>query len=137
MTPQKQVNLNFQEGDCLAACVASLLDLPLAEVPNFCAHDDWQKVYRDWLRARGLAEVTLKWDPEYIRENLPLAFIIVAGPAPKRPSELHACIYRGVAPYFDPYPYKGPVDLFFGERQPDHFSILFPLNPAVGMRGQA
>ena len=53
-------------GDCYRACLASILELPAAEVPHFievrrCA-PEWRDDERDWLRARGLEAivVTLK-----------------------------------------------------------------------------
>ena len=35
MTPQKLTISSPENGDCLRACVASLLDLPIEQVPNF------------------------------------------------------------------------------------------------------
>lgn len=35
MTPQQLTISSAENGDCLRACVASLLDLPIEEVPNF------------------------------------------------------------------------------------------------------
>ncbi len=137
MTPQKQTICNFTEGNCFAACVASVLDLPLEEVPNFCVAENWMEVFQDWLAARGLAAVTLEWDPDYIRKTHPLALLIVSGPAPSRPKEQHACVYRGTRPLFDPFPYKGAVDLFFDGRTPETYIVLFPLDPAVALRRAA
>jgi hypothetical protein len=43
------------DGDCFAACVASLLEIELAEVPDLAAAGDrWASVLRRWLAARGL-----------------------------------------------------------------------------------
>lgn len=35
MTPHIQNDLGENTGDCFAACIASVLDLPLSDVPNF------------------------------------------------------------------------------------------------------
>jgi hypothetical protein len=40
-------------GDCYAACVASLLEIELVEVPDLTG-DRWASVLRRWLAARGL-----------------------------------------------------------------------------------
>ena len=40
-------------GNCYAACVASILELPLSEVPNFTA-PRWFQEWNEWLRLRGL-----------------------------------------------------------------------------------
>ncbi len=62
MTPQKQTIFGKQNGNCFATCVASLLDLPLSEVPNFCAeeNDDWFALLQQWLGERGLFAIELK-----------------------------------------------------------------------------
>jgi len=44
------------KGNCFAACVASLLDLDLDDVPNFAALDEWRKTETGW----ELAEKTNK-----------------------------------------------------------------------------
>lgn len=42
-------------GDCYAACWASLLDVPLDDVPHFALFGHgWEDVLRRWLRAGGL-----------------------------------------------------------------------------------
>lgn len=45
---------NVQRGDCLTACLASLFELPLDEVPHFVATDNWFSEYSNWLVDRGL-----------------------------------------------------------------------------------
>lgn len=42
-----------QRGDCLRACVASLFDLDVDDVPHFSAHEDWAGSYARWMRERG------------------------------------------------------------------------------------
>lgn len=43
----------LQHGDCLSACVASIFELPLEEVPFFVESESWHQDYQDWLCARG------------------------------------------------------------------------------------
>lgn len=45
---------NVQRGDCMRACVASLFELPLEDVPHFVEQNDWHGEWVRWLRARGL-----------------------------------------------------------------------------------
>lgn len=50
-------------GNCFQACVASLLGLPLAEVPHFCEPvRHWERRFHQWLAARDLfaVEASLK-----------------------------------------------------------------------------
>jgi hypothetical protein len=58
-----QDNLTVGEGNCFAACVASILELPLAEVPNFCAAaagTGWWPGFQHWLGERGLYAIGVK-----------------------------------------------------------------------------
>jgi hypothetical protein len=41
-------------GDCMRACVASLFELPLLEVPHFVEHENWWQLWAEWLAARNL-----------------------------------------------------------------------------------
>jgi hypothetical protein len=55
MIPVKQTVFTVPGGDCFAACVASILEVPLEEVPNFCAGGaDWLFEANRWLGTRGL-----------------------------------------------------------------------------------
>jgi hypothetical protein len=40
-------------GDCLRACVASVFELPIEDVPHFVAEDDWYNHFRRWIESRG------------------------------------------------------------------------------------
>lgn len=60
MIPVKQTKFGGEDGDCLPACVASILELDLADVPNFCAGQDdgrWLGRMAFWLSRRGLCAV--------------------------------------------------------------------------------
>lgn len=50
-----------QQGNCYAACIASILELTLEEVPSIPATGpDWWDVWRDWLAERGLTAYCLR-----------------------------------------------------------------------------
>ena len=59
-------------GNCFSACLASLFELPLSDVPNFfdLAGDDdakWWAAVRDWLRPRGFGVMFLSLsDPAHL-----------------------------------------------------------------------
>lgn len=40
-------------GDCLRAATASLLELPLADVPHFVEHEDWLERFADFCAEHG------------------------------------------------------------------------------------
>jgi hypothetical protein len=41
-------------GDCLRACVASIFELPIDQVPHFAEAESWFSAMCDWLRPMGL-----------------------------------------------------------------------------------
>lgn len=100
-------------GDCLSACIATLLDLPLDEVPVFVASPTWYCDCVRWLDARGLALILLHFSPGtwpwHPPDNLPL---IVGGQSPRGPWG-HAVvgIWRGGAMevLHDPHPSRDGI----------------------------
>ena len=58
MTPLKQTKMliNGEKGNCLATALASLLDLPVNEIPQFEEMDrsEWKGKLVAWLNSRGL-----------------------------------------------------------------------------------
>jgi len=41
VTPVVQTNYGKHTGNCLTACVASVLDVPIESVPEFCTDGEW------------------------------------------------------------------------------------------------
>ena len=63
MPPRKVNQTTFgRKGDALQACFASLLDVPMADVPNFLAEPDYVAAIQAYLRPRDLAFVRLDFD---------------------------------------------------------------------------
>lgn len=90
-------------GDCLRACLASVLELPIADVPHFAklyptAPECWCEVF-DWLEDRG---------HEYVYVGLINLdrdrFYIASGPSPR--SGRHAVVCKGSEVIHDPHPSK-------------------------------
>lgn len=54
MNQQTQQILAIPGGDCLRACIASILEAPIEDVPNFAAEDDWVLKDGEW-SINGLA----------------------------------------------------------------------------------
>jgi len=66
MKPVFQTNNSVPGGDCLRACVASILELDIEEVPHFCGekpHEEWFSRLAIWLRDRGLGCFYTTLDP--------------------------------------------------------------------------
>jgi len=68
MIPVDQTTFGHPGGNCFSACVASLLEIPISEVPYFMGAEEWYPGFLDWLRPRGFHAVTFRrqeaWAPE-------------------------------------------------------------------------
>jgi len=60
--PHKVHQTSFgEEGNCLAACVASLHDVNIQDTPNFALLDDWWSEFQMWMNDHtGLWPITTK-----------------------------------------------------------------------------
>lgn len=67
MKPVPQTDFGVTTGNCFTACVASILELPIHEVPDFCCDhedDDWEETFREWLEQRGLYPIIVDFENE-------------------------------------------------------------------------
>jgi hypothetical protein len=112
MSPQTQEFVNIpgkQYGDCMRACIASLMDMPICLVPHFLrdaggdAPDFWNRIY-DFVEEHG-------WDfypsqPAYLSRHATQmdGYHIIGGPSPRGNDLLHAVVGRHGKIVFDPHP---------------------------------
>ena len=103
MKPVDQAVLNGPESDCLRACVASILEMALDEVPNFVEEDDWMDALARFVRPLGLQPIPL--DPGKATDDwAPAGYYIAVGRTVKE--RYHAVVgYKGQAVH-DPHPTK-------------------------------
>lgn len=112
MTPQKQTIFSVEKkgtvGNCLSACVASLLDLRIEDIPHFSWHmSDWFMVLYKFVEENGYSIVmrSVKQFPDWRQTEKGLnGFIIVGGASPRGIKNGHAVIYQNGHPFFDPHP---------------------------------
>jgi hypothetical protein len=103
MTPVTQTLFGKPDGNCFAACVASLLDLPLEVVPNVMRHEDWYARFNWWLKRRGMYLCCFDgWPQGFVRDYYSDVHILVYGMAERGID--HACVYRGTELAWDPHP---------------------------------
>ncbi|MHA1402132.1 MAG: hypothetical protein ACTSQE_17430, partial [Candidatus Heimdallarchaeaceae archaeon] len=97
MIPVRQKTHN----DCLRACIASLTELPLDEVPHFLEHEDWRGCLNAWCEKYNLVplDVTLE-------APLDLCTIAIV-PSPNFKRGKHAVIWKGNRLIHDPL---GPIE---------------------------
>jgi hypothetical protein len=103
MIPITQTIFGKPYGNCFAACIASILEIPLDKVPNVMSHDDWFARFNWWLNKIGLYLIYFDgWQKEYIETFYKNSYILVYGPAARGVD--HACVYKGSALAWDPHP---------------------------------
>jgi hypothetical protein len=90
-------------GNCMQAAVATLLQLPLEEVPDFINPESvnkdlfWRNL-EEFLNKRNLTHVCLGWLLN------PKALHIAIGPTTRSKDETHSVVYRGEEMVWDPHP---------------------------------
>lgn len=97
MTPVKQTKFHTeaQNGNCMAAALASLLDLDIAEVPAFeDLQETWKRTLLAWIDSLGM---TIR-----VQDHAPEGFAIATGPSNR--GIHHAVIVNNGAFAHDPHP---------------------------------
>jgi len=113
-----------QRGNCFAACIASLLELPLEEVPNFCTKCDWREAANLWLASRGLFYVDLKLPGDLRDEHVRFwGYHVISGMSVR--NIRHSVVGFGGKTVFDPHP--SGAGLIEGDWE---YGFLIPQNPA-------
>jgi hypothetical protein len=125
MIPVTQTLFGRAEGNCLAACVASILELDIADVPNFCADQSdgsWLRKLADWLAEEGMCAVHASFvdgDPGVVPAPEDLAtmaswmklrrigFAIVSGYTERGLS--HSTVWFDGELVHDPHPSQNPL----------------------------
>lgn len=120
MTPTDQTILhdpaNGVHGNCMSAVLASLLHLPIDQVPLFTDPKAWQHNLNAWLRPMGLAYIDIGGFARHAAATgIRGCWHEACGPSPRHVDTLHAVVARDGVPVFDPHPSKaGLVDVDTG-----------------------
>lgn len=110
-----ELPLTEAPGNCWAACIASILEVPLPEVPdeaNFwkpgMSHRQSWRLYEPsvhrWLRERGLLLLDVRSKQVFYSGEQFDPFCIVSGPSPRNCDVNHAVVGRGMEIIHDPHP---------------------------------
>jgi hypothetical protein len=106
MMPVYQTTFGDGRGNCFAACLASILEIPLESVPNFCVEypDRWFWEACSHVGRYGYGLVMIG-DGETSREvaRVTGAYSMVGGRSP-RGEFAHSVVYRGLEMAHDPHP---------------------------------
>lgn len=82
----KQTKFGPVEGNCFAACIASLLEVPIEEVPIDPSPENWWNTAQDYLRHKNLFFLEVRIDvakqyPLYAMNNV---YCIFSGRSPRK-----------------------------------------------------
>ncbi len=131
MIPVYQTRYGSKKGNCFQAALASLFELKLDAVPDFCnkysTHtDEWYVQYLKWLNKRGYTSITIK--DNLSRPNYKNCYLLVTG---KNANGVNHCvIYRNGKPVHNPH--KDCSGII-----PEGIDIIIPLNPAKKTKNKA
>lgn len=106
MKPVKQTTFGYPRGNCYAACVASLLEIPLEACPIVEDVATWNEVWDAWYAARGLARMCFEYNPEW----KPRGWAIISGISPRVMTDEdgervhHSCVGCDGELVHDPHP---------------------------------
>ena len=108
MRPVDQTTFGHPGGNCFSACVASLLHLPIENVPYFMGDPDepghvWAGRLDAWLEPRGFYALHFDVDPDRHQSLWPKGYFILCGKSPRGD---HAVVARGSATVHDPHPLR-------------------------------
>ena len=110
MIPVNQTIFGFENGNCMQACVASVFELELNDVPNFMSEgpDRFHELLLRWCNSKGLTvfDINTGGDCNKIFKD---AYVIVAGPSPRNKDKSHAVIYYNDKMVHDPHPDKSGI----------------------------
>jgi hypothetical protein len=116
-------------GDCFAASVASILEIPLSEVPpGLGTAEGWEVECNAWLRRFGLAVVSFEWDTRWPREWPPEAWHLLAGRSPRGDWD-HSTVGRKGQVVHDPHPSRAGL---VGTLR--HVTLFVAMDPAAFVR---
>lgn len=108
------------DGNCLNACIASILELPLKSVPEF--GDDWMEDLNKFLATKGLSYRRV---PMYKK---PSGYSTIEGVSPR--GGLHACVALDGELAWDPHPIEDSTGQ--GLVEPRYYGLLEPLLGVTG-----
>lgn len=117
MKPVDQTTFGNPGGNCFSACVASLLDLEIGDVPYFMDDDPWWLRFEAWLLDRGYWPLVVPLDGGWSPPGLHILSGVTAGKSP------HSVVARGLEIVHDPHQDRP------GLARRDRAIAIIPLDP--------
>jgi hypothetical protein len=102
--PVDQTSYGLLDGNCFSACIASILEVALGDVPYFWGpRQEW---FARWLAGQGLAAALYPRDV-----HVPLGYSIAGGPSARFAGRMHACVALDGVIVHDPHPSRDGLPL--------------------------
>jgi hypothetical protein len=102
--PVDQTSYGILDGNCFSACIASILEVPLGDVPYFWGPR--QAWFARWLAGQGLAVALY---PRGV--HVPWGYSIAGGPSARFAGRMHACVALDGVVVHDPHPSRDGLPL--------------------------
>lgn len=103
---QNKLVTDSTTGNCLAACLASIFECEIHEIPEFeeMHESEWFECLVEWLwsKGRGFKEV-------YLTGEHPKGVYIGVGQSPRNPKNTHAVVVQDGEIVHDPHPSRAGV----------------------------
>lgn len=148
MKPITQTVFGPKHGNCYAACIASIFEIPLETLPQVpqdemvatmkylpenpqwsignCYDAWWWEMWDKWFDEAGLLRYRMdynKFAPRYYKQ--PAGYSILTGASPRNPGKMsHACVAFDGKLVHDPHPDRT------GLWSMEEFEIIVPKDPA-------
>jgi hypothetical protein len=119
-----------ENGNCLAAALASVLEIPIEDLPEF-TDDGWQGELNSWLAPRSLCYLEFpvhdqeRWRSYYLRHA---GFHLLCGPSER--GLYHAVVARAGKIVHDPHPSRA------GLQKVEQAGFLVPTFSGAAARGE-
>ncbi len=96
-----------EDGNCFAACLASILELPIYDIPEFGGDDEWLGNVQAFLAGHGLYYVQISPDEPSVEAAFSIGEVYhtIEGISPR--GGPHAIVGRNGRPCWDPHPQDG------------------------------
>lgn len=120
MKPVYQTKFGPKEGNCFAACVASIFHMTIEAVPNFPMDSTWWDAFETWCLTQGYTPLRVEMADH---TGIDYKGIAIASGASPRGEGLHMVVWMGDHMAHDPHPDGTglacpPFDFIFFTRDP-------------------
>ena len=116
-TPVDQTKFGKPDGNCLSACIATVLGCPLESIPDFGDEPGWYSKFESFIRSQGYELVHL--DNSGAWAFKPDGYHIGNGISPR--GLMHSCVFEDGKIYWDPHPSRQGIESVRS------WFLLFPL----------